>query len=165
MANPIDVAALYEAESGRLRRKLARMIGDRSTAADLVHDVFLRLWKRDTDIQGCGAAYLTRSAHNAAIDYIRAEKIRASYAAETLPEQRAVGFPAPSAALEARDDLRQIDVAIRQLPERTRHVFLLNRVHGHTYVEIAAALNIAVGSVERHMSRALNEIRAAIEVR
>ena len=45
---------------------------------------------------------------------------------------------APSqAALEAGNDLRQVEAALRSLPERTRHIFLLNRIHGRTYAEIA----------------------------
>lgn len=163
MVNPIDVAGLYASESGRLRRKLARMVGDPATAADLVHDVFLRLWSRGQEIEGCGAAYLTRSAHNAAIDYIRSEKVRAAFVTETVPEQHGTGFPLPSAVAEARDDLRLVDEVIRRLPERTRHVFLLHRVHGHTYAEIADALDIAIGSVEKHLTRALQQIRRAIE--
>ncbi|MCP1999169.1 RNA polymerase sigma factor [Nitrobacter winogradskyi] len=37
---------LYLAESGRLQRRVSRIIGCRATASDIVHDVFLRLWKR-----------------------------------------------------------------------------------------------------------------------
>jgi len=165
MANSIDFAALYASENGRLRRKLARMIGDPVMAADLVHDVFLRLWKRDQGVDGSAAAYLTRSAHNAAIDYIRSERIRVSFVTGTVPEQHATGVPLPSASVEARDDLRRIDEVIRQLPERTRHVFLLYRVHGHTYAEIAGALDIAIGSVEKHLTRALRQIRSALDDR
>ena len=165
MANPIDVAALYASESGRLRRKLARMIGDPAMAADLVHDVFLRLWNRGQGVDGSAAAYLTRSAHNAAIDYIRSERTRANYVAGTVPEQHAAGVPLPSQTVEARDELRCIDEVIRQLPERTRHVFLLYRVHGHTYAEIADALDIATRSVEKHLTRALRKIRSALDDR
>jgi RNA polymerase sigma-70 factor (ECF subfamily) len=139
------------------------MIGDTSTAADLVHDVFLRMCRRQHAPEGEDAAYLLRSARNAAIDYIRAERVRSEYVKGTVPEQHAAGPPSPHAFAEARDNLRQIDMLLRALPERTRHIFLLNRVHGRTYAEIADALGITPSGVEKHMARALKAIRSAIE--
>jgi RNA polymerase sigma factor (sigma-70 family) len=163
MANHTDVTALYLSESVRLRRKVARMIGDSATAADLVHDVFLRLWGRGRELEGCDAAYLARSVRNAAIDHIRAERTRADFVAGTVPEQRTAGFPSPYAVLEARDGLRHVDEVIRTLPERTRHIFLLNRVHGRSYAEIGTALGLSTSSVERDIARALVAIRAAVD--
>ncbi|WP_363092152.1 sigma factor-like helix-turn-helix DNA-binding protein [Nitrobacter sp. 62-23] len=52
---------------------------------------------------------------------------------------------------------------IRALPERSRHIFLLNRIHGRNYREIACALGISTGAVEKHMMRALKAIRAGAE--
>ncbi|WP_222877240.1 RNA polymerase sigma factor [Terrihabitans soli] len=163
MAEPADIAALYLSESARLRRKVARMVGDQATAADLVHDIFLRLWRRAEPLDGNDAAYLTRSARNAAIDHLRAERIRSDFVKGTVPEQHYAGLPSPHAVLEAREGLTQVDTAIRGLPERTRHIFLLNRVHGSSYPDIAAAMGISPSAVEKHMARALSALRRAVE--
>ncbi|MDQ8697364.1 sigma-70 family RNA polymerase sigma factor [Hyphomicrobium sp. LHD-15] len=163
MTKPLDLAALYVSEGARLRLSVTRLIGDPAAAADLVHDVFLRLWRRHKTLEGCDAAYLARSARNAAIDHIRAQRARAAYIAGTVPEQHAGVFPSPHEIVEARDGLRQVDDVIRGLPERTRHIFLLNRVHGRTYCEIAEALGITASGVEKHMARALKALRSAIE--
>lgn len=163
MAEPADIAALYLSESARLRRKLARMVGDQAIAADLLHDIFLRLWRRAEPLDGNDAAYLTRSARNAAIDHLRAERIRADFVKGTVPEQHAGGVPSPHAVLEAREGLSQVDTAIRALPERTRHIFLLNRVHDSSYPEIAAAMRISTSAVEKHMARALAALRKAVD--
>jgi RNA polymerase sigma-70 factor (ECF subfamily) len=163
MSEPADLAALYLSESARLRRKVARMVGDQATAADLVQDIFLRLWRRNARLDGNDAAYLTRSARNAAIDHLRAERIRTDFVIGTVPEQHAAGLPSPHAALEAREGLLQVDAAIRALPERTRHIFLLNRVHGSSYPEIAAVMHISTSAVEKHMARALAALRKAVE--
>lgn len=154
---------LYLAESGRLQRRLGRMIGCRVTAADLVHDVFLRLWKRRQDGMDEAAAYLARSARNAAIDHLRSERIRAGYIDGTVPEQRFAAPSSPYDIVAARDHLRHIDDVIRTLPERSRHIFLLNRIYGRGYREIADALGISTGAVEKHMTRALKAIRAGAE--
>jgi RNA polymerase sigma-70 factor (ECF subfamily) len=41
------------------------------------------------------------------------------------------------------------------LPERTRQIFLLNRVHACSYDEIAAAFGLSYSTVEREIARAL----------
>ncbi len=165
MIKSLDLTALYRSESVRLRHSVTRLIGDPAIAADLVHDVFLRLCRRREALDGCDAAYLARSVRNAAIDHIRAERTRAAYLAGTVPEQHASAQPSPHDIVEAREGLRRVDDAIRCLPERTRHVFLLNRVHGRAYGEIAEALGISASGVEKHMARALKALRNAIEER
>lgn len=154
-ANSEKIAALYEAEHNRLERQICCRIGCRSTACDLVQDIFLRLWERATDWKGDSAAYLTRCARNAAIDHIRSEKTRTEFFGGILPEQ----YTAPSVAADeivaARQDIRNIDDALAALPKRTRHIFLLNRIHGRSFSEIAMAMGISQRAVAKHMARAV----------
>lgn len=157
-----DFARLFAAERGRLVARLARRVGCTATAADLVQDVFLRLWERAAEATGSPAAYLARSARNAAIDHRRAERVRADHVAGLTPEQHGVAAPTPEAVLEARDRLDRVDAAIRALPERTRHIFLLHRIHGRGYAEIAGVFDISVSGVEKHMARALEACRQSI---
>lgn len=154
-ANGKKIAALYVAEYGRLERQIGRRIGCSSTAGDLVQDIFLRLWERATDWRGEPAAYLNRCARNAAIDHIRAERSRSTFFAGILPEQYA-GTPAtPETILAARQDVRRVDDLLAELPQRTRHIFVLNRVHGRSFSEIAGAMGISKRAVEKHMARAV----------
>jgi RNA polymerase sigma-70 factor (ECF subfamily) len=157
------LTSLYVSERGRLQRQVARIIGCPVTAADLVHDLFLRLWDRTIDWTGDPTAYLTRSARNAAIDHLRSECVRAAYVADNLAQQQINLVPSPYDIAEARDSLNHVDEAIRGLPERTRHIFLLNRIHGCSYSEIAEALEVSSGAIEKQMMRALRTIRAAVE--
>lgn len=104
---------LYLAESGRLQRRVSRIIGCRATASDIVHDVFLRLWKRKQNGMDEASAYLSQSARNAAIDYIRSERVRAEYIERTVPEQRFATPSSPHDIVAARDHLRHINDVIR----------------------------------------------------
>ena len=88
---------------------------------------------------------------------------RADYMDSTVSEQRFAASPSPYDIVAARDHLRHIDDVIRTLPERSRHIFLLNRIHGRGYKEIAGALGISIGAVEKHMTRALKAIRTRSE--
>lgn len=55
----------------------------------------------------------------------------------------------------ARRRLRQLEGAVAELPERTRRIFVLNRLHGETYQEIADRLGVSVSTVQKHLMRAL----------
>lgn len=150
-----DLAALYLAEQKRLERQIRRRVGCRSTASDLVQDIFLRLWEKAVEWKGDSAAYLNRCARNAAIDHLRAEKTREAWLQEALPGEEARQTPSPQAIVSAQRHLQQIDAVLAALPERTRHIFLLNRVHGRSFTEIAAAMGISSRAVAKHMARAV----------
>jgi DNA-directed RNA polymerase specialized sigma24 family protein len=76
----------------RLESCISRIVGCRATAADLVQELFLRLWGRAPDHDpgiarpDDAAAYLFRSAHNLAIDHLRSERIRAPQVASPLTD-------------------------------------------------------------------------------
>jgi len=150
-----EFEALYREERPGLLRRVARRLGSHSAAADIVQEVFLRLWEKSHKTFDNAPAYLGRSVNNAVIDHIRAERVRSNYAEGILPEQYASPVPTPLEIVEVNDIARQMDDAIMALPERTRHVFLLNRIHGRSFCEIAVALDISERIVARHMARAV----------
>lgn len=150
-----EIAALYVAEHDRLERQISRRVGCRATACDLVHDIFLRIWERASDRWGSQSAYLSRCARNAAIDHVRAEQRRSEFFSGILPEQYAADIASPYDIVSARQDMGNIDQALAALPTRTRHIFLLNRIHGRSFSEIAAVLGISTRAVAKHMARAV----------
>ncbi|KJF67497.1 RNA polymerase sigma factor [Rhizobium nepotum] len=149
------ITALYVAEHDRLERQICRRVGCRATACDLVHDIFLRLWERAMDRRGDEAAYLSRCARNAAVDHMRSERSRREFFAGMLPEQYAPDPISPHEIVSARQQIRGIDNALAALPKRTRHIFLLNRIHGKSFSEIAVAMGISQRAVAKHMARAV----------
>lgn len=140
---------------------VSRRVGCRATAADLVQDLFLRFWRRPLVQVEELSTYLLRCAGNIAIDHLRSEGTRARVSEGWEPEQDNHGSE-PQAAVEASNDLRHVEKALRSLPERTRQIFLLNRIHGRTYGEIARAMGLSQSAVEKHMMRALEACKASL---
>ena len=140
---------------------VSRRVGCRATAADLVQDLFLRFWRRPLVQVEELSTYLLRSAGNIAIDHLRSEGARGRINQHWQPESDARSCE-PQAALEAGNDLRQVEAALRSLPERTRHIFLLNRIHGRTYADIARVMGLSQSAVEKHMMRALEACKASL---
>lgn len=158
-----EFAALYAAEHERLERQIARRVGNRSTARDLVQDVFLRLWERAVDWRGDSGAYLNRCARNAAIDHLRAERRQSRILTGLLPEQRQAETPSAAAHIDGRRQLGRVEAALAALPPLTQDIFLLNRLHGKSFSEIAHATRLSRRTVATHMARALAACEAARE--
>ena len=154
---------LYVQARPGLLRRIGRKLGCYATASDLIQDVFLRLHERAADAPDEAGAYVNRSLSNAVIDHLRAQRVRRDFADAILPEQLVVAASSPLDVLEARQDVRRLDAVIRGLPERTRHIFLLHKIHGRTYGDIAGAMGISRSAVEKHMARAMLACKAATE--
>jgi RNA polymerase sigma-70 factor (ECF subfamily) len=141
---------------------VSRRVGCRATAADLVQDLFVRFWRRPLIQVEELSTYLLRCAGNIAIDHLRNEGARARVSEECMTQPQEVADDQPHAALEANNDLRHVEAALRGLPEKTRQIFLLNRIHGRKYAEIATVMGLSQSAVEKHMMRALQACKASL---
>ena len=87
----------------------------------------------------------------------------------SLPENLEIADngPGPEASTQARDELRRVLSALRQIPEHEREVLLMATVEGLTHQAIAVALGLSVDAVKLRVHRArvrLNAIRAGMEI-
>lgn len=149
-----EFTRIYASEYHRLEHQILRRVGCRSSASDLAQDIFLRIWEKAVNWKGSPAAFLTRCAQNAAIDYRRGQKTR-SAALAALAAQPPSSQSSPFDIVAARQSIQSIDDALAALPARTRHIFLLNRIHGRSFIEIAGAMGISERAVAKHMARAI----------
>ena len=153
---------VFLSQRSQMEALVSRRVGCKATAADLVQDLFLRFWRRPLVQVEELSTYLLRCAGNIAIDHLRSEGARVRSNEGWLPEQPDNQSSEPQAALEAGNDLRHVEAALRSLPERTRQIFLLNRIHGRKYAEIAKAMGLSQSAVEKHMMRALEACKASL---
>ena len=153
---------VFQAQRARMEALVSRRVGCRATAADLVQELFLRFWRRPEVKVEALDTYLLRCAGNLAIDHLRSEGSRERVAEVALQVEEAAMGHAPEQAVEIDHDLQRIEAALRALPERTRQIFLLNRIHGCKYGEIANAMQLSQSAVEKHMMRALEACKASV---
>lgn len=149
-----NIGALYSDEHGWLRAVLYRRTGCSQTAADLTQDVFLRLLLKDNlpEIRE-PRAYLARMAHGLLVDQHRRRAIEKAWL-ETL---KAVDETVPSPEEQALiiEALARIDILLEGLKPRVRTVFLMSRLDGRTYPDIAHELSVSLSTVEKDMAVAL----------
>jgi RNA polymerase sigma-70 factor (ECF subfamily) len=138
----------------RLRRYARALVGDRSTADDLVQDTLERAWSKlhlyrhGTDLR----AWLFTVMHNVHVNRVRSTRPTEALEDDT-PElaQRAT----QGDALVVRD----LERAIAALPDAQREVLLLVALEDLSYDETARALGIPIGTVMSRLSRAREKLR------
>ncbi len=161
-----QIASLFHQYREELTRRLVGMVKSRETAADLVQDTYVRLLRLgDAHVVEQPRALLHRIASNLAIDHLRKEKCGVQVfdgmdAAMAVPSQS----PSPERELLAKQRLRLCLQAIEQLPPRSREAFVLCRVYGYSYQEIALRMNISESGVEKLLMRALAQSCEALEM-
>lgn len=146
---------------------LSRMLHGRAQLTpveDLAQETFLRVFRALPGFDRRGAARLSTwiltIASRLAIDELRRRR------PEVAPIDPAAE-PASSAAADAdAERTRLADVlrrAIDDLPPEFRAAFLLREYHELEYAEIAASLEIDLGTVKSRLSRARAALRRALE--
>jgi RNA polymerase sigma-70 factor (ECF subfamily) len=128
-------------------------------AEDCVQEVFVRVARIDQGRVENAEAYLFTIAASVAVDRSRAARSRHELCHDPLDDLIPGGDFSPARVLEGRQALEQLAAVLDELPERTRELFLLNRLEGLSYTQIAARFAISVKTVEKQMSRALAHLR------
>jgi RNA polymerase sigma-70 factor (ECF subfamily) len=137
-----------------------RMVRDMDTSKEIVHEVFIKLWENrfSVDMEASLRPYLFTAVHNRCLNYLRN---RSKFHKDNAPDIRGIKemTEADYPSLE-KDELEiQVNVAVSELPERCSEVFLMSRMEGMKYREIADKLGISVKAVEAQMTKALRILR------
>ncbi|WP_459749423.1 sigma-70 family RNA polymerase sigma factor [Pseudomonas sp. 3A(2025)] len=142
-----------------------RITGCRSQAEDVVHEAFMKMDDAGQDSQiRSQASYLSRIVRNLSIDHYRRRQLE-----ERLLEQiHATTCATPSSTrspeeqIADRQLLERICEALADLPERTRQVFEMSRIHGMKQREIADALGISPALVSALVNEAVLHCREVL---
>jgi len=132
---------------------------------DLVQQVFLRLAQspgldeiRNPD------GYIFQTAANALRDHARRRSVREPFATSQPHENdQERGDFSPERVLQGREALSNVADALRQLPERTRDVFVLRCFEGLKCAEIGKLQGISVRAVEKHFAKAMVHLSRTLD--
>jgi RNA polymerase sigma factor (sigma-70 family) len=125
-------------------------------AEDLLQDAYVRLLQHpDPASIDDPRAFLYRVSANLATDRDRAQAVRARHHTTTEALERVASTgPGPDALTAQHERLKRIARAMAQLPEGCRTAFVLRRIEGYSYTEVAQRLGISESMVAKHLDRA-----------
>jgi RNA polymerase sigma-70 factor (ECF subfamily) len=153
-----------------------RMVRDSTTAEDLAQDAFIKvlnhLDKYRPEFKF--SSWLFKIANNVAIDHLRRRHVETismdgSPHASTATEIEATRFELADGSESPLDELASrelgsiIETAIAQLRPEYRNCIMLRHVEGRSYEEIAATLDLPLGTVKTYIHRARHQLREALE--
>ena len=153
---------LYDLFSGDLIVFIAKKISSPEIAEDILHDLFISVWKNRNRIDQIESlpAYLFSSCRYLILAQYRKEmKMNISQDLEELELQD------ETIGIEDRLYYRYIiDIVAKEidnLPEKCKLVFKLSRDYYLSNREIAQKLDISESTVEKHINKAIKQLRAA----
>ncbi|PRX53745.1 RNA polymerase sigma factor [Flagellimonas meridianipacifica] len=153
-------SSIFRANSKTLFNFIYYKFGNEEKAHDAVQEAFVKLWENCSKVSPEKAkSYLYTVANNMYLNVIKAEKVRLKYA-EPNKEQ---SNESPEFLLEEKEYKQKLDNALNRLPENQRTTFLLNRIDGKKYAEIAEMEGVSVKAIEKRMHLALKSLREEID--
>ena len=136
--------------------------GDSDAALDIVQDAFAKIWENCSQIDYTKVkTYLFTTVNNLFLNTVKHQKVVMAFAKETPAHDRT--NQSPEYLLEEEEFKHTLQKAIASLSEAQREVFLMNRIDGKKYREIAEILDISQKAVEKRMSGALKILKDQIE--
>lgn len=153
------LSAFFQARN-RLKTIATARTGNWATAEDLLQDTWLKIEnRRGEDVIDNPAGFITQVVRHAVSDHVRKERRRAEIDAEIAgllwettdeisPERTVIG----------QENLARVATVLDELPEKTRRIFLLNRIDQVPHRRIAEMIGISDEAVYYHIRRALEHL-------
>lgn len=135
-------------------------ISDKEECESVVQTVFVHWWEHRTDLEVRSAqAYLKVAVRNRCLNELKHIKVVRRF------EQEAslLFVEADEDAAETPDQWAEIAEAVNTLPPQRKRIFLMSRLDGFKYREIALALGLSTKTVEAQMGKALVYLRAQLK--
>lgn len=168
VAESLDCAQRLEQAFARWQSELLgtlyHLVGNGDDARDALQDAFIKAWRQRHQVAEVHnlKAWIFRIALNTGRDLRQSAWRRKR---QTLSDDAAgliAASPHPAQALTDHEELTQLRQAIGELRTEEREVFLLRQNGELTYEEIAAMLDLPVGTVKTRMRLALAKLRAVM---
>lgn len=154
-------SVFYKNHVKSLRNYLIYKYKNQEQAEDILQETFIKLWQNCDKVSFDKAkSYIYTLATNSSLNVISHEKIVLEYAKKNKNEDRT--NESPEHILEQEEFKIKLLKAIDSINETQRIAFLMHRIDGKKYTEIAEELNISVKAVEKRIHLALIAIKKEI---
>jgi len=152
---------LFDTHFDAIRRYLYFRSGNRVISTDLAQDTFLRIWEKQRDMDAHkDVGLLYKIAGDLFVSHFRRERLSRGIVKEISFELEESG---PEEDLQFKELQDNYEKVLTKMPEKQRTVFLMSRMEGLTYQEIADRLSLSVKAIEKRMTAALALLRKELK--
>lgn len=152
----------FKSHAKSLRNYLFYKFGNEEQAQDVTQEAFIKLWENCASVPLEKAkSFLYTVANNTTLNQIAHQKVVLEYNKKSPLNN--TDSQNPEFLMEEEQFKVKLQKAIANLTEGQRTAFLLHRIDGKKYHEIAEILGISVKAVEKRLHGALVELRKEIE--
>ncbi|SIN86636.1 RNA polymerase sigma factor [Chitinophaga niabensis] len=137
---------------------LFAMCGEVHLCEDIMQECYIRLWQHIDNVKDDHAilALLRQYARNIFLDEMRKRGRQKELLLKVTREDMA---PSPDEKVMNEEKHQLIQQAINKLPQQQQLIFRMHKEHDMSYRQIAAELEIATGTIEKQMNRALRSLK------
>ncbi|MCR9265594.1 MAG: RNA polymerase sigma factor [Flavobacteriaceae bacterium] len=154
-------SSIFKAHSKTVFNYIYYKFGNAEKANDAVQEAFVKLWENCAKVSPEKAkSYVYTVANNLYLNVIKAEKVRLKYANSVDDHSSNLS---PEFLMEEKQYREKLENALNELPENQRTTFLLNRIDGKKYAEIAEMEGVSIKAIEKRMHLALKSLREQID--
>ena len=142
-----------------LYRVAYQLTGNAQDAEDLLQDLYLKLWQKRDDLpdEAMKEAYLATMIRNLFIDQRRLKHVDAS--AELKNEDGPPDERSLDRQIDARDEVRQMEGLISELPERDAKIIQMHLVDDCSYEEIERDTGLSQGNIRIIVMRTKKKLK------
>jgi len=158
----LTYAAFFKNHARALRNYLYYKFGNEEQADDVTQEAFIKLWENCANVPPEKAkSFLYTVANNTTLNQIAHQKVVLEYSKRNVNHD--TNNQDPEFLLEEEQFKVKLQKAIANLSEAQRTAFLMHRIDGKKYHEIAQILDISVKAVEKRIHGALLQLRKEID--
>ena len=149
---------LYETRVYRLALRFTNSVAD---AEDVTQEIFVAVYKGLGQFRGSSAlgTWIYRVAMNHCLEFRRKRKLDCMPYDEELRIASSDWREDPFLSAERHELSSRVEEALKCLSPLHRDVIVLHELQGMTYQEVAAALDVPVGTVKSRLSNAFRRLR------
>lgn len=132
------------------------MVNNPSTAEDLLQETYLRVARAlgERTVEHL-EPFVFQTARNLALDHLRARRIQSRTVLDDVSQEVIEGVASPLStpedAHQAAQLLERLSVSLGQLSPRQQRIFILSRLHGCSYQQIAQELGVSLSTVQKEL--------------
>jgi RNA polymerase sigma factor (sigma-70 family) len=169
------ISEAFTREQGRLRNFIRKRVIDTGDVEDILQDVFYELveaYRTMVPVEHI-SAWLFQVARNKIVDLFRKKKpeasinrtINASEEGESLVLEDLLPSPdaGPEAAYARAVLIEELELALEELPEEQREIFVAHEIEGYSFKELTAITGLSVNTLLSRKHYAVIQLRQRLQ--